>query len=107
VTYEVNLRYNVDDELPVLLGLTGNANLITAQREDVLLVTNQAIRPDRAAGKFYVDVQTADGSFQETEVTIGLRDDQNTQITGGLTEGDVVRLISSQPTINFGPPDAE
>jgi len=106
VTYEVHLSYTVDD-LPILLGLTANANLITAEREDVLLVSNAAITPDRAAGKYYVDAQQPDGSFEQVEVTIGLRDSENTQITSGLTEGDVLRLVTSQPVINFGGNDDE
>jgi HlyD family secretion protein len=94
--YDVHLAYQAAD-LPTLIGLTANANLITAQREDVLLVPNAAITPDRAAGKYFVDVQQTDGSFRQVEVSIGLRDDENTQITSGLTEGDVLRLISIQP----------
>ncbi|MBK7897452.1 MAG: efflux RND transporter periplasmic adaptor subunit [Anaerolineaceae bacterium] len=103
VTYEVYLAYQADD-LPALIGLTANANLITAQREDVLLVPNAAITPNRAAGKFYVDVQQADGSFRQVEVSIGLRDGENTQITAGLAEGDVLRLVTSQPTEEFDGP---
>ena len=103
VTYDVRLAYRADD-LPTLIGLTANANLITAQRSDVLLVPNAAITPDRAAGKYFVDVQQADGSFRQAEVSIGLRDDENTQITSGLTEGDVLQLVTSQPTENFGGP---
>ncbi|GJM42397.1 MAG: RND transporter [Ardenticatenaceae bacterium] len=103
VTYAVNLAYQADD-LPTLIGLTANANLITAQRNDVLLVPNATITPDRAAGKYFVDVQQADGSFQTVEVSIGLRDGDNTQITSGLVEGDILRLITSQPTDSFSGP---
>lgn len=103
VTYDVQLAYQADD-LPTLIGLTANANLITAQRSNVLLVPNATITPDRAAGKYFVDVQQADGSFRRVEVTIGLRDDENTQITSGLVEGDILRLITSQPTDNFSGP---
>lgn len=103
VTYDVHLAYQAED-LPTLIGLTANANLITAQREDVLLVPNAAITPDRAAGKYYVDVQQADGSFRQVEVSIGLRDGENTQITAGLAEGDVLRLVTSQPTEEFTGP---
>lgn len=103
VTYDVHLAYRADD-LPTLIGLTANANLITAQRSSVLLVPNAAITPDRAAGKYFVDVQQADGSFRQVEVSIGLRDEENTQITAGLVAGDVVRLNTSQPTDLFTGP---
>ncbi|MEZ4589551.1 MAG: efflux RND transporter periplasmic adaptor subunit [Chloroflexota bacterium] len=103
VTYDVHLAYQAED-LPTLIGLTADANLITAQRDGVLLVPNAAITPDRAAGKYYVDVQQADGSFRQVEVSIGLRDGENTQITAGLAEGDVLRLVTSQPTEEFNGP---
>jgi HlyD family secretion protein len=96
VTYDVHLAYQADD-LPTLIGLTADANLITAQRQDVLLVPNSAITPDRAASKYYVNVQQADGTFRQVEVSIGLRDGDNTQVTAGLVEGDVLHLVTSQP----------
>ena len=58
VTYDVRLAYQADD-LPTLIGLTANANLITAQRNDVLLVSNAAITPDRAAGKYFCRCRTS------------------------------------------------
>ena len=46
VTYEVYITIDAGD-LPVLTGMTANARLITAQRENVLLVPNRAITADR------------------------------------------------------------
>ena len=97
MTYDVHLAYQ-SDELPLLIGLTGNANLITDQREDVLLIPNAAVTPNRTTGQYFVELQRSDGSFQQVEVSIGLRDSENTQILSGLAEGDVLRLVTSQPT---------
>lgn len=85
VTYEVHLSLQAG-ELPVLTGMTANAELITAEREGVLLVPNRAITADRAAGKYYVNLVQGD-SIAKTEVSIGLRDSDYTEITGGLEEG--------------------
>jgi len=94
-TFQVRLTLG-QTELPVRVGMTANADLVTAQREDVLLVPNRAIIADRAAGRYYVNlVEPADGdetTVRQVEVSIGLRDAQNTQITGGLEEGDRVRI---------------
>ncbi|MAT95915.1 MAG: hypothetical protein CL608_02010 [Anaerolineaceae bacterium] len=98
VTYNVYLALDATD-LPVRVGMTANANLITAQRSDVLLVPNRAITPDRAAGKYYVT--RADGEV--VEVMIGLRDEANTQITSGLNEGDELLIETAQPVQTFGP----
>ncbi len=99
VTYAVYLALG-DTDLPIRVGMTANADLITAQRSDVLLVPNRAITPDRAAGKYYVT--RADG--QGVEVTIGLRDGENTQITSGLNAGDELVIETAVPVDELLPP---
>lgn len=89
VSYDVHLALGETD-LPILVGMTANANLITAEVTNVLLVSNQAITPDRAAGKYYVDLRQADGTTREVEVQVGLTDDDFTQITDGLIAGDTL-----------------
>ncbi|MCP5095068.1 MAG: efflux RND transporter periplasmic adaptor subunit [Chloroflexi bacterium] len=100
VSYNVNLALTETD-LPILVGMTANANLITAQRENVLLVPNRAIRPERVTGMYFVNLQQADGTTQEVEVTIGLRDDDNTQITDGIVAGDTL-IIGDTSVNDFG-----
>jgi RND family efflux transporter MFP subunit len=99
VTYDVHLSLT-DTNLPVRIGMTANANLFTDQREDILLVPNAAITPDRQAGTYSVTVQLADGSQQEVEVTIGLRDSEFTEITSGLQAGDQLVIRTAVPTVN-------
>ena len=95
VAYEVRLSLGETD-LPVLIGMTAEADLITAAKEGVLLVPNQAITPDRSAGTYSVNlIETSpDGGIttRPVEVTIGLKDDDYTEITSGLSEGDRLSL---------------
>lgn len=83
-------------DLPIREGMTADASLQTARREDVLLAPNRAITVDRETGQYYVTLVEAGPEGEETtrrvEVTIGLRDDRYTEITSGLTEGDQVRI---------------
>ncbi len=107
VTYAVNLSLEETD-LPILVGMTANAELITSNREDVLLVPNAAINADRTAGTYSVNLVEidADGNETTTEVpvTIGLRDNQFTQIANGLEAGDQVMVGNIVPLeIQFGP----
>ena len=84
-----------ETDLPVRGGMTADASLQTAGREDVLLVPNRAIIADREAGVYYVNVVESgpDGeTLRRMEVTIGLRDNRYTEITAGLAEGDRVRI---------------
>ena len=95
VAYEVRLSLG-ETSLPVLIGMTAEADLVTAAKEGVLLVPNQAITPDRSAGTYSVNlVETSpDGGMttRTVEVTIGLKDDDYTEITSGLSEGDRLSL---------------
>ena len=109
VTYEVYLSLGQTD-LPILVGMTANADLITVQKEDVLLLPNAAINADRSNGTYSVNLVTGydDNGIaitSEQPVTIGLRDRQFTQITSGLNEGDEVMVGNILPTFQFGPPE--
>jgi multidrug efflux pump subunit AcrA (membrane-fusion protein) len=107
VTYDVHVSLAQTD-LPILLGMTANADLITAEKENVLLVPNAAIQADRANGTYSVNRvhRNPEGNIttEEVQVTIGLRDNQFTEITSGLNEGDELLIGSTAPIINFGGP---
>lgn len=94
-----NVHLSLDQtELPVLVGMTANASLVTANRDDVLLIPNAAITADRSANTYSVNLisRDAEGAITATEVEVGvgLSDTQYTQITSGLDEGDEVLLGS-------------
>ena len=107
VTYDVHLALEQTD-LPILVGMTANADLITNVGKDVLLVPNAAVTADRENGTYSVNlVRTEeDGSTTvvSVEVITGLKDKDHTQIISGLVEGDVVILGTFEaPTQGFGP----
>jgi HlyD family secretion protein len=111
VTFEVFVSLGETD-LPLLVGMTADADLLTADREGVLLVPNAAINANRDAGTFSVNVVTFDEqgnrTTEEVIVTIGLRDNAFTQITSGLQEGDQLLVGNILPVFDFqssdGPP---
>ncbi len=101
VTYDVYLRLGETD-VPARPGMTANVQLITSQRDGILLVPNRAIQVNRANGTYTVNRVNGEAT-EAVEVTVGLRDGQYTQITGGLAEGDQVMIGNSVPTVRFGP----
>lgn len=107
VAYPIDVSF-APGELPVRLGMTADVDIIVASVEDVLLVPNQAIESDRAAGRYFANVPRLDGTTQRVEVLIGLRDESRTEILEGLKEGDVVVLPQVPEQIQsdqgFGPP---
>jgi RND family efflux transporter MFP subunit len=109
VSYDVHLNLQETD-LPILVGMTANADILTAIQADVLLVPNSAITADRENGTFVVNLvhTEPDGSLgiTEVEVTLGLKNKQYTQIARGLADGDVVLIgelkAPAEPN-GFGP----
>lgn len=95
ITYDVHLALG-DVELPVLLGMTANASLVTFETDNILLVPNAAITEDRAAGIYSVNLVTGEvegvPQIENTEVAVGQRDGEYTQIIDGLDEGDEVLI---------------
>jgi len=91
------VRIRVLDLLPELRpGMTVDVSILTAAREDILLVPDSAI--DRSGGQTVVQVQV--GSAEEPEepetrvVEVGVTDYMQTEIISGLKEGEVVVLPS-------------
>lgn len=104
VSYQVLVDLGETD-LPVRIGMSAEADLVTAAKTGVLLAPTAAITPDREAGKYYVNLvrTNADGvrTTERVEVTIGLKDGSSTEITSGLRAGDEVVIgeltIPQQP----------
>jgi HlyD family secretion protein len=95
VAYQVRLAL-IEQGLPLRSGMTADAHMVVAERQDVLLVPNQAIHVDRASGSFSVNLVSGD-TVAQTPVVIGLRDGQYTQVVEGLEAGDQVLLGNALP----------
>jgi len=106
ISYRVYVSLG-ETELPILVGMTANADLMIAKQKDVLLLPNVAINVDRQAGTYNVNRVTLDAAgnqvIEEVDVTIGLRDGQHTQITSSLQDGDQVMVGNVIPELRFGP----
>ncbi|MGZ3722453.1 MAG: efflux RND transporter periplasmic adaptor subunit [Bdellovibrionales bacterium] len=87
-TYEV-------DVLPVQTpdfmrsGMTANVTFQISNKEDIVLVSNQALKNQNGATT--VMVKTADGR-KEKELELGISDGRQTEILSGLSAGDVVLI---------------
>ena len=89
ITYDVTVTLEGD-----VSGLfQGMTTFVTEQTEEVLYVSRRAIITED--DKTYVKVKTADGSIVKKEITTGLSDDSNVEISGDIAEGDIVLIESS------------
>jgi multidrug efflux pump subunit AcrA (membrane-fusion protein) len=70
-------------------GMTGNVDVIIAEKQNVLRLPVTAINPRN--GRATVQVLGKDGKTTETrQVTTGLKGDDDVEITSGLDVGDKV-----------------
>lgn len=100
VNYLVSISFDPgNSNLPA--GLTASANIITDQKDNVLLVPNRAIR---LSGRNRVVDLLVNGKEETRQVQIGMSNDQFTEITAGLNEGDqvLIRTTTSTSTPRIG-----
>lgn len=93
--------------LPIRVGMTANAALELARRENTLLVPNGAIQVDRESGTYNVILVQTDAQgqtvYETVPVTIGLRDGRYTEVTSGIQEGDELLIPDPTATNPFAP----
>ena len=70
------------------VGVRGTINLILEQKDDVLTISNRALR--KAEGFNYVYYINEDGIRSMKEVAVGMKGNNSVEITSGLEFGDVV-----------------
>jgi HlyD family secretion protein len=88
VVYKVKIGFTVPEDSGLMIGMSTDADIITNERTNVLLVPDRAIKKD-SEGNTIVDVVT-NGKLEERPVVVGVSDGFNIEIISGLKEGEVV-----------------
>ncbi len=91
VSYRV--RVNLDHtDFPLRSGMSAVANIVTQSKQNVLLVPNRYLRLDRQTDQTIVQ-KLVDNIPQATVITLGVRNDQMSEVLSGLKLGDHIALI--------------
>jgi HlyD family secretion protein len=77
----------------LLAGLTSTANVVIQQVSNVVYVPNRAIKI--VGGQKTVAVEQPDGAIVTQQVQTGLSNETNTEITAGLTKGEMVGIATT------------
>jgi HlyD family secretion protein len=103
MVYDVPISLTGAEKLPLLVGMTANAQIQVAQVADALLVP--AIALQRISGQYQVQLLAGDPSLGPdatiaVPVEVGLSDGVNTQVVSGLKAGDqvVIQIEAAQTT---------
>jgi HlyD family secretion protein len=86
---------------PIRAGMSAIVDVITDTRDGVLVVPNRFIRIDRSTGRSYVNVKRGD-QIEEIEIVTGLRNDNESEVLQGLSEGDMLIIVPSTLRLPFG-----
>ncbi len=92
VSYNVTVVFTGDTN-DVYQDMTGNVTFILDQAEDVCYVSQKAVTMEKRTA--YLKVKRQDGTIEKVQVTTGISDGVNIEISDGVEEGDTV-LIESQ-----------
>ncbi len=88
VQYDVTIDFNSPEGSDLKIGMSATADIILNERNNVLLVPSGAITQDNQGNpivKVIVNEQ-----IQERTIVIGISDAYQTEIVGGLQEGEIV-----------------
>ena len=94
VSYDVVVTFSTDDTR-VKAGMSVNATIITAQKDNVLVVPVAAVKNNPRGGSYVLVPAAGQTNKVVTNVTqktvqVGLSDNTNTEIVSGLNVGDLV-----------------
>ncbi len=89
IKFEIRAAVELNDQLFLRANYSANADIVLAKRENVLAINeaNLIIEDE----KFYVEVETGEQQFEKREVTTGISDGLNIEITSGLTASDNIK----------------
>lgn len=95
IYYKTDIIIDDTKEHDVRPGMTANIRIITDTKPNVLLIPQRAILSKEGKKVVRVLTNTQTGTFEEKEVTTGIRGDEgNIEIVSGLSEGeDVITFI--------------
>jgi len=100
VAYEVKIAFDVPPDAGLKVGMSADADIVIAERSNVLLVPDRAIDAD-SQGNPVVKVVVAEGETETRPVVTGISDGLQTEIVSGISEGETVvieiRVKSTSP----------
>ncbi|EGV42721.1 efflux RND transporter periplasmic adaptor subunit [Bizionia argentinensis JUB59] len=92
VQFVIKADVDVEDSTKIRAGYSANAEIEMESKDSVMVVKEALLQFNRFTEKPYVEVQKADGSFEEKYVELGISDGINVEITDGVTETDKIKV---------------
>jgi len=88
IMYKVKISFDVPEYSGLKAGMSASADIVTDERNNVLLIPNRAIEMD-SSGNPVVKVMVGE-QIEERQVVTGISDGLQTELISGLDEGETV-----------------
>jgi len=92
VQFTIKADVTVGDSTRVRAGYSANAEIEMESKDSVLVIKESLLQFNRITEKPFVEIQKGDNKFDKKNVTLGLSDGINVEITEGVEEGDKIKV---------------
>lgn len=92
VQFTVKANVTLDNTTKVRAGYSANAEIDIDSKNKVLAIREALLQYNRITEKPFVEIQTGEGKYKKQDVTLGLSDGINVEITKGVKEGDKIKV---------------
>ena len=92
VQFTIKADVEVEQSTQIRAGYSANAQIDLESKDSILCIKESLLQFNRISEKPFVEIQQEDGKFEKVNVTLGLSDGINIEITEGVKEGDKIKV---------------
>jgi HlyD family secretion protein len=92
VQFKIEADVFLPADFTVRAGYSANASLVLQQKDSVPAIREALLQFDSKTQEPFVEVQTAEQTFERRELTLGISDGIHVEIVEGLEESDLIKV---------------
>ena len=102
IQFKIEGEVFLDDEYLIRAGYSANATIITDVKKDIWSVNESLLQFDNKTKKAFVEVQISGQKFERRDVELGISDGVYTEVIGGITENDKIKIWNKTEPLKRG-----
>ena len=102
IQFKIEGEVFLDDEYLIRAGYSANATIITDVKKDIWSVNESLLQFDNKTKKAFVEVQISGQKFERRDVELGISDGVYTEVIGGITENDNIKIWNKTEPLKRG-----
>ncbi|QFZ54053.1 efflux RND transporter periplasmic adaptor subunit [Oceanihabitans sp. IOP_32] len=92
VQFTIKADVDIEPNVNIRAGYSANAEIDIESKDSVLAIREALLQYNRITEEPFVEILKEDGKFEKSNVTLGLSDGINVEITEGVEENDKVKV---------------